>query len=591
MKIGAAITDHIKTEKVSRRHYAEESSIQFRPFFLFFLLITATCTLLFKLINIQIVYGSYYRSLADTNRTRTNIIRSQRGIIFDRNGIPLVYNTPSFTLKNDEQISELTRDEAMKLLSENQKLDINALRYYPYKEYTSHVLGYTGQISKEELAASITNEYSTTDILGKSGIEKIYEKQLRGVSGKELIEVDALGNKVRTLGQNDPIPGKDITLTLDINLQKAAYNALPDGKKGVVIVSTPDGQILTMVSKPSFDANLFTMGDTYKATGSAYTSLSAMLNDGDNQPLMNRAITGTYPPGSTFKLVTAAAGLEKKIIDEKFEVEDTGILKVGAFSFGNWFFLEQGKTDGNVNVVKAISRSNDIFFYKLAEKVSVDTLSSVASEFGIGKTVGIDLPGEAKGILPTKEWKQKVMKEPWYLGDTYHYGIGQGYLLTTPLQVNSWTQVIANGGTLYTPHLIKNEKLKIKNEKFLSQKTIRLIRQGMIDSCREGGVAWPLFTFRIQNSKLRIDGKNFLEVKEGTTSGKLQNNYREVAIACKTGTAQHGGEKTEPHAWITLFAPAYDPQIVVTVLVEESGQGSNVAAPVAKKVLEEWFGK
>ncbi|MBU4099145.1 hypothetical protein KJ980_05860, partial [Patescibacteria group bacterium] len=193
------------------------------------------------------------------------------------------------------------------------------------------------------------------------------------------------------------------------------------------------------------------------------------------------------------------------------------------------------------------------------------------------------------------EWKDENIGESWYLGDTYHFGIGQGFLLTTPLQVNSWTEVIANGGVLYEPHLLKNQKSKIKNphfaeasrgkQKLLSEKTIELIRQGMIESCSPGGVAWPLFDFKVQNSKLKIDGRNF--VKAASSSA----DTRQVSIACKTGTAQHGGEEALPHAWITLFAPAYDPQIVVTVLSESSGEGSNMAAPVAKKILEAYFSR
>jgi penicillin-binding protein 2 len=286
---------------------------------------------------------------------------------------------------------------------------------------------------------------------------------------------------------------------------------------------------------------------------------------------LNRAIGGTYPPGSTFKLVVAAAGLENKIIDRNFTIQDTGVLNVGSFSFSNWYFTQYGRTDGEVNIVKGIQRSNDIFFYKLAELVGVGKLSQFAEKFGLGKKLGIDLAGELSGVVPTREWKKAIIGENWYLGDTYHYGIGQGFLLTTPLQVNYWTQIIANGGVGYKPHLLKNQKPVISSQKFLSNETVSLIREGMIEACSPGGVAWPLFEFKVQNSKLKVD--------------------RKISIACKTGTAQHGGEKTLPHAWITLFAPSDNPEIIVTVLSESSGEGSNVAAPIAKKILEEWFGR
>ena len=587
MNIGAAFGDHIKTGKARRKYSNPEQANAMRPGIILLSLFIFPAMVLLKLFDIQLVHGGYYRSISDSNRTKTNILYPARGVIFDRSGVPLVINSPGFEKTDGEEKDSIPREQAMELNQKDAKLEISSKRYYPFKSTLSHVLGYVGRISPQEEALPEYAELSTKDLIGKSGIERYYDTLLRGTHGKELVEVDAMGGKIRTLGTSDPIPGQDIHLTIESNLQKAADDALPVGKKGVVIVSSPHGEVLAMVSRPSFDPNLFTMGDTYKASSSAYQSIESILADNENQPLMDRAISGVYPPGSTFKLITAAVGLEKKIIDSRYTVEDTGVIKVGEFSFGNWYFLEQGKKDGMVNVVKAISRSNDIFFYKLAEKISVDTLSQMASQFGVGKKMEIDLPSESRGLLPTKSWKTRVIKEPWYLGDTYHYGIGQGYLLTTPLQVNSWTATIANGGFVYKPHLLKSEGTG-EGTKILSENTVALIRQGMIDSCKPGGVAWPLYEFRIQNSELRIDGKNYLAVKNATGAA-VRNDLREVSIACKTGTAQHGGEETLPHAWITLFAPAYNPQIVVTVLIESAGQGSNEAGPVAKKVLEEWF--
>jgi len=587
MNIGAAFGDHIKTGKARRKYSNPEQANAMRPGIILLSLFIFPAMVLLKLFDIQLVHGGYYRSISDSNRTKTNILYPARGVIFDRSGVPLVINSPGFEKTDGEEKDSIPREQAMELNQKDAKLEISSKRYYPFKSTLSHVLGYVGRISPQEEALPEYAELSTKDLIGKSGIERYYDTLLRGTHGKELVEVDAMGGKIRILGTSDPIPGQDIHLTIESNLQKAADDALPLGKKGVVIVSSPHGEVLAMVSSPSFDPNLFTMGDTYKASSSAYQSIESILADNENQPLMDRAISGVYPPGSTFKLITAAVGLEKKIIDSRYTVEDTGVIKVGEFSFGNWYFLEQGKKDGMVNVVKAISRSNDIFFYKLAEKISVDTLSQMASQFGVGKKMEIDLPSESRGLLPTKSWKTRVIKEPWYLGDTYHYGIGQGYLLTTPLQVNSWTAIIANGGFVYKPHLLKSEGTG-EGTKILSENTVALIRQGMIDSCKPGGVAWPLYEFRIQNSELRIDGKNYLAVKNATGAA-VRNDLREVSIACKTGTAQHGGEETLPHAWITLFAPAYNPQIVVTVLIESAGQGSNEAGPVAKKVLEEWF--
>ncbi len=563
VKIGPAFSDYIKLEK-GQRHPGNFGKIyEVRGYLLPLIIVIVSILIVARLFFLQIIKGSSYRNLSDVNRTKTIAIHAPRGIIFDRDGVPLVFNVPGFRLTMGDKIKLIDKNEALKLISKGKtNLEIDSLRNYPYKELTSHVIGYIGQISQEELKEKEFVDYKGGDLIGKMGIEGKYESVLRGVDGKELVEINSMGKTMRKLGKEDPIPGKNITLTLDIALQKAAFDAMKDTKKGAVIVSSPNGEILALLSKPSFDANLFTMGSAMQNSESLVTQI---LNDSENQPLLNRAIGGTYPPGSTFKLVTAAAGLEDKIIDKNFTVEDMGILKVGDFSFGNWYFMQYGKTEGEVNVVKGIMRSNDIFFYKLAELVGVDRLSRFAEKFGLGKKLGIDLSGEQSGTVPTQKWKKDIIGENWYLGDTYHYGIGQGFLLTTPLQVNILTQAIVNGGTIYQPHLLKNSKSEIRSSKFLSKETVDLIKEGMIESCSTGGVAWPLFELKVK-SKL-------------------------LTVACKTGTAQHGGEETLPHAWITLFAPAEKPEIIVTVLSESSGEGSNIAAPIAKKILEEWFGR
>ncbi len=595
VKIGPAFGDYIKLEK-SQKH-SENSSRNYliRSYVLPVILIIGVVLIIARLFYLQIIEGNNYLKLSESNRTKTVIIHAPRGIIFDRQGVPLVFNVPGFrevsdgTSLNDKTIL-IDKNEALNLLSEGKtNLEVDSLRNYPYRDITSHVLGYIGQISEEELASKEFANYKGGDLIGKIGIEREYESFLKGANGKEMIEVDSQGKEIRKLGLTDPIPGQNIMLTLDIGLQKAVFAAAKDIKKGAVIVSSLKGEILALLSKPSFDSNLFTMGDEYSASeDSVYKSTAQILLDTENQPLLNRAISGTYPPGSTFKMVVAAAGLEDKIIDKNFTIEDTGILRIGNFSFSNWYFTQYGKTDGEVNVVKAIQRSNDIFFYKLAGMVGVDNLSYFAEKFGLGKKLGIDLTGETGGAVPTEEWKKKIIGEDWYLGDTYHYGIGQGFLLTTPLQVNAWTQAIANEGTLYRPHLLLNAKFSALNKNFLNSENASLIRDGMIEACFPGGVAWPLFDFKVKNASLKIDGKNILEASLATTSADFKD-YRKIVIACKTGTAQHGGETTMPHAWITLFAPAYNPQIIITVLSEDSGEGSNVAAPIAKKILEEWF--
>jgi len=576
VKIGPAFGDFIRLEKSQKHQGNYDKAYSVRGYILPLILVVAAMLLVGRLFFLQVIKGSSYRNLSDSNRTRTIPIHAPRGIIFDRNGVPLVFNVPGFREIDGDKTKLIGKDEALKLISEGKtNLEVDSLRGYPYGEATTHVLGYIGQISEEELKQKQFADYRGGDLIGKIGVEREYESMLRGVDGKELVEVNSMGKIIRKLGQTDPIPGENITLTLDSALQVKIFEATKYMKKGAVIVSDPQGEILAMVSRPSFDPNLFTMGEGYVPNAnSAYKSISQIILDSENQPLLNRAIGGVYPPGSTFKLIVAAAGLEDKVIDKNFQIEDTGILKLGAFSFGNWYFLQYGRTDGEVNIVKAIQRSNDIFFYKLAEMVGVDRLSSFAEKFGLGKRLGIDLAGEQTGTVPTEEWKKKVIGENWYLGDTYHYGIGQGFLLTTPLQVNGWTQAVANGGLIYKPHVLFS-KTVFKTQKFLSEDTVSLIKQGMVEACSTGGVAWPLFDFKVP-------------VSAQASAGKVGKS---VSLACKTGTAQHGGEDTMPHAWITLFAPSDNPQIIVTVLSEDSGEGSNVAAPIAKQILEEWFGR
>lgn len=597
MKPGFAFGDHIKTEKIKRHRYHEDAKpLSIRWYLLPLLLILVGGVLFFNLFATQIIQGNYYQLLSDSNRVRSQVIPAERGVIFDRNGTPLVYNMPGFRLVHhctpgDTQkctTTHLSHDAALALLTKGAKnIQVDSLRQYPYKDELSHVLGYIGQISQDELSSGQYAGYQSDAWVGQSGIEREYEQELHGQNGQTLIEVNAMGQKVRSLGQTDPVAGQNITLTIDLKLQQAVYAAAKGMQKGAIIVSKPDGEILAMVAKPSYDPNLFTLDNTYKvATDSSYQSIASVLTDGQNQPLLDRAIGGIYPPGSTFKIVAAAAGLQQHIIDENYTVEDTGILKVGDFSFANWYYTDYGRKEPRpLTVVGALARSNDIFFYKLAEKISVDKLSAFAGQMGIGEALGIDLGGESAGVLPTTQWKKKAIGQDWYLGDTYHYGIGQGYLLTTPLQVNAWTQVVANGGTLFVPHLLMTKSPVVKAQNILDEKNISLIRQGMIDACSTGGVAWPLFNFAVKNPKLSIDGKNIMPAASASA------DYRHVVVACKTGTAQHGGDTTLPHAWITLFAPAYNPQIVVTVLKESAGEGSNEAGPIAKEILDAYFGK
>src|SRR5260221_999749 len=481
MKHGFAFSDHIKTEKIKRHHYEEEAKpLKLRWYLLPILLGLMGLILFLNLFSVQIIQGHYYQKLSDSNRIRTRIIPAQRGVIFDRNGNPLVYNIPGFQLVQNCSTEDptkcktthLSHDQALAIIARgNKNVQVDSLRDYPYSDELSHILGYLGQISQNELSSGAYAGYQPDAWVGQSGIEEQYEQQLHGQDGHSLIEVNALGQAVRSLGQTDPIPCHNITLTIDLKLQQDVYNATKDLKKGAVIVSKPDGEILAMVSKPSFDPNLFTLDNSYKpASDSAYKSVGAILTDSQNQPLLNRVIGGIYPPGSTFKIVGAAAGLQENIIDQNYRVVDTGVLKVGNFSFANWYYTDYGKKEPKpLTVVTAIQRSNDIFFYKLAQKISVDKLSDFAEKLGVRQALGIDLPGAVEGVIPTTQWKQKTFGQVWYLGDTYNYGIGQGYLLTTPLQVNTWTQVVSNGGTLYMPHLLMTKNPIVKSKDVLDK--------------------------------------------------------------------------------------------------------------------------
>ncbi len=538
--------------------------------------------LLSRLFLLTVIQGNRFRQLAQGNRLQEQKIYAPRGIIYDRKGVPLVRNIPAFVLPDKQIFFENPP------ATQSVQIQEIAVRDYVFKDLFAHVLGYTAEVSAEELGKLVLG-----DLVGKMGIEKNYDETLRGVDGKLLFEVDALGQKIRTLGKVEAKTGKNLTLTLDSDLQKAAQEAIV-GKKGAIVVSdSKTGEILALYSSPSFDPNLFIRGE----------NIQKMFGDPD-QPLFDRAITGTYPPGSTFKIITSVAALESGTINMETKIEDTGILKVGEFSFGNWYFNQYGKKEGWLNIVGAIKRSNDIFFYTIGEKTGIETIAGWAKKMGLGKKTGIDLDGEAEGLMPDPQWRKKERGEDWYLGNTYHIAIGQGDILSTPLQVNTWTNVIANGGKLCRPRLTKDQRSKIKDQNELcrdleiKKETIELIREGMKEACSVGGTGYPLFDFKVpasaakrdeQSAKIKTDNVDFFEAKESTVSAKP---YIGIPVACKTGTAEYGDLKNnKTHAWFTVFAPVYNPQISVTVLVEGGGEGSTVAAPIAKKILEEWFKK
>jgi penicillin-binding protein 2 len=386
--------------------------------------------------------------------------------------------------------------------------------------------------------------------VGRGGIEGFENCGLKGTDGKRLIEVDAKGNYVRELGRQEPAVANDLNLSIDAYWQEKIYKML-DGKKAVVIISEPKtGKIINFVSSPSFDPNVFSyIQDNEK--------IANYLNDKENFPLLNRVISAKYHPGSVFKPVIATAGLESGVIDKETLFEDTGILKVGDYSYSNWLWTKSGRTDGMLNIVTAIKRSNDIFFYKLGEALGLERIDTWAKKFGYGKKTGVEISGELDGLVPDEKWKKEVKGESWYLGNTYHLSIGQGDLEVTPLQVNQMTNVVANGGVKCKMSILKDSKIECTDLK-IKKSNIAVVLEGMKAACKSGGTAWPLFNFKTE-------------------------------IACKTGTAEVGDGSKDTQAWLTAFAPADDPQISITVLVERGGEGSDVAAPIVGDILKEWF--
>ncbi len=568
----ASLTAEKRRKRLISDIETDEKSSPDRIIFFLLLLIFGMGLLLAKLFTLTILEGARYRQLAAENRLREVKITAPRGIIYDRNGTPLVRNIPLFTDEKGNQFYE------EKPLSASGQLRESLTRGYPYGSTLAHVLGYIGEISPQELSGNNGKfTYQAGDLIGKMGIEQSYDTLLRGKDGREVYEVDALGQIVRVLGRFEPTVGDNLKLTLDAKLQQVAAREL-EGKKGAVIATNPaNGEVLALFSSSSFDPNSFIRG----------SGVEEILASTD-QPLFNRTIGGLYAPGSTFKIVVALAGLENKIITPQTVFEDTGILKVGDFSFGNWYFLQYGKKDGMVDIVKALQRSNDIFFYKAGEAIGIEKLADFGRKVGIGKALGIDIKGEEAGVMPDQAWVKKVRGSDWYLGNTYHVSIGQGDLLVTPLHVNSWTNLIADHGKLCIPHLTDSGNINKCKDLELNPASIALVREGMKKACETGGTGWPLFNFKLDNPALHPDGVDFLETLESTTSAR---KMVQIATACKTGTAEFGESKAKTHAWFTVFAPIEKPQISITVLVEGGGEGSTNAAPIAKKMLEEWFGR
>ena len=522
-----------------------------RYWFLSYLMIVTYGLLMVGVLKLSVVRQGYYRNLARDNKIEEKRIPAGRGQIIDRKGRILAKSVYQYyRLDGDSKIYESSGDyEGYKF--EGRDLGYDLKRQYKYQESMGLVTGYVGKLTKEELEEEKCGRKNGTDqSTGRGGIEEFFDCQLGGSDGVRLTEVDARGKYVRELGRQEPVMGENIELSIDAYWQDKIYKML-DGKKAVVIISDPkSGKIISLVSSPSIDANVFTFDQDNK-------KINEYLEDKQNLPLLNRAVTVKYHPGSVFKIVMATAGLESGVVDKNTLIEDTGVIKIGDYSYSNWLWTKRGGTDGMVSMVKALERSNDIYFYKLGEKLGVDRIKDWSIKYGFGQKTGIELASEVTGLVPDNQWKVNNKGERWYLGDTYHNSIGQGFLDVTPLQVNQSTNVIANNGLKCRPSILKNSKPECQNIG-ISQQTLITVKEGMLAACQNGGTAWPLFNFKTK-------------------------------LACKTGTAEVGDGSKDTHAWLTAFAPADNPEISITVMVERGGEGSDVAAPIVGDILKEWF--
>lgn len=551
----------------------------------------------------QIVEGATYRAIADNNRSRTKVVIPNRGVIMDRNGETLAWNTPKFHLVAsiadiptdqllrakyfaglgiqfsvsvddfEARYQEAGKDttvlladdvpytEALAFMSEHGNdpgltVELASIRSYATTSMPtlSHVLGFTGSIPPEDVSALATQGYRRFDSIGRQGIEAQYESLLRGTPGVEVVEVDAEGLAIRTLKKTDAVQGENISLTIDAEFTKAietildSHLATAEVKRAAAVVTNPNtGEILAMLSYPSYDVNMF-------ARGISQEEYATLLNDPD-APLFPRATQGEYPAGSTMKPVYAAAALMEGIITPTTSFFSTGGLWLGSRFFPDWRSAGHGST----NVYHAIADSVNTFFYIIGggneafEGLGIEKLMQYARLFGLGSPSGVDLPNESDGFLPSKEWKLSTKGEPWYIGDTYNVSIGQGDLLVTPLQMNRTTATFANWGTMMSPRITKGQQSE--------------------------GV-------RIVPEDIAIVVRDAMRATITYGSATIMQDLPE-AVAGKTGTAQWATGKAE-HTWFTGFGPFDEPEIAVTVIVEQAGN-AYYTTPIAKEIFAWWF--
>ncbi len=581
---------------------------------LFFLVVIA------RLADIQLFRGQHFLDLANDNRYFTIQLPAERGVFFDRYQQPLVWNKRLYLKADDPavlhpQTTSISREKALQLLAtDSARVRYGSERYYRFPQSTAHVLGYVGPVTKDNLIED--SSLKVSDTIGKIGLERAFNQQLRGQAGSEVYEINALGKRQRLISKNEGQSGQNITTSLDPHLSEVALESLAEQIGAVVIMNANTGEILSLVSSPSFDANVLSTRLTdVVLEKQRQQQIQVLLND-PLQIFFNRSSSGTYPPGSVFKLVTALGGLEGAAVDAQTTVLDEGILRVGEYEYANWYYTQFGRTEGEIGLQKALARSNDIFFYKVAEWLGPNKLAEFARLLGLGKVTGVELGGEAAGVIPDPAWKERVIGEPWYLGNTFHMGIGQGDISVTPLQVAQMTQAIVNHGTLCRPTLLKSSHGDC-GELGIIKEDLELVLSGMLDACSAGGTAYPLFP---HNETHRDESMN------------AQQQIKNGAIACKTGTAEFGGldEKgyRKTHAWLTmamgttgikelagektteaeedklghqawlkqLDEVGFPEKIIITALIESDEdnhykEGSHDAGPVVKGIVDWMYGR
>ena len=570
-----------------------------------------------RLYVLQVLQHDQQSAVSENNRVHVLPIAPERGLIYDRNGVVLADNKPSFNLTmtreragdsarvldalaqilglGEEDRVQFDKDlrrgrkpfepvtlmvglseEQIALIAVNQfrlpGLEVQAqfIREYPLNEHFAHSVGYVGRINEKEAKSLDATEYRGTQSIGKTGIERFYERELHGQVGYEEVETNAQGRVMRVLRHQDPTPGKDIILTLDAHLQQAAEKALGDRRGSVVALDPASGDVLAMVSKPSFDPNLFVKGISFKQY--------AALRDSIDRPLFNRVLRGLYAPGSTVKPEVAIAGLDSGVITPASRVFDPGYYELPnyAHKYRNW----NRSGDGWVDMYSAIMRSNDTYFYDLAHKLGIDRLHDYMAMFGLGEKVSLDMFEESPGLMPSQAWKRATRRQPWFPGETVILGIGQGYMQVTPLQLAQATALIANKGVWNRPHLAKTvdgvapvDEHPMPNILLKDPRDWEQVNHGMQMVMHDArGIARAAAA----GAQYRIAGK----------SGTAQ------VVAIKQGERYNRAktrERNRDNALFVGFAPAEHPQIVISVMIENGEAGGRVAGPVVRQIMDAWL--